>query len=85
MSASTTLTVRLPETTKDQLAQLAEKTRRTSSFLAAEAIAAYVARELSIIDAIHAGMDDVRNGRTIPHDEVMQQMHDQIAASRKKR
>jgi predicted transcriptional regulator len=49
MSDSTTLTVRLPSDIKDQLAVLAGRTRRTSSFVAAEAIATYVARELAIV------------------------------------
>ena len=38
-----TMTVRLPRTTLDRLAALARSTRRTRSFLAAEAIAEYVA------------------------------------------
>jgi len=52
MAGSATLTVRLPSQTKDQLAVLAGRTRRTSSFLAAEAIADYVARELAVVEAI---------------------------------
>jgi predicted transcriptional regulator len=70
MSASTTLTVRLPEATKEQLAQLAEKTRRTSSFLASEAITAYVARELEIVARIEAARANVRAGHFTPHEDV---------------
>jgi predicted transcriptional regulator len=50
-SESTTLTVRLSNRTKERLADLDGRTRRTRSFLAAEAISDYVERELAIIEA----------------------------------
>jgi predicted transcriptional regulator len=78
MVESVTLTVRLPAETKTNLARLAEMTRRTSSFLAADAIAAFVARELDIVEGIKAGQDDMLNGRVIPHDEVMRQLYERI-------
>ena len=43
MGKTAILTVRLPEEAKDQLAALAQSTRRSANFLAAEAIVAYVA------------------------------------------
>jgi RHH-type transcriptional regulator, rel operon repressor / antitoxin RelB len=39
---STTMTIRLNEETKDQLDRLAEATKRSKSFLAAEAIREYI-------------------------------------------
>ena len=63
MAQSSTLTVRLPAETKAKLARLAGATKRTSSFLAGEAIAAHVERELAIIEAIERGQADVRAGR----------------------
>lgn len=68
---TTTLTVRVPSELKRQLERLAAETRRTRSGLAGEAIAAYVERELALIEGIHAGLEDVRAGRVVPHDEVM--------------
>jgi predicted transcriptional regulator len=41
----TTLTIRLPEETKQSLEQLAEATGRSKSFLALDAIRAYLERE----------------------------------------
>ncbi len=70
MPQSSTLTVRLPSETKAKLARLAEHTRRTSSFLAGEAIAAHVDRELAIIEAIERGRADVRAGRLTSNDAV---------------
>jgi predicted transcriptional regulator len=70
MADTGTLTVRLPDHTKEGLAELAKRTRRTRSFLGAEAIAEYVARELAVVEAIERGRADVRAGRVTPHDEV---------------
>ncbi len=69
--ASTTLTVRLPLELKDRLGKLAERTRRTKSFLAGEAIAGYVAHELEIVAGIEQGLDDMEAGRVVPHEDVM--------------
>ena len=72
--ASTTMTVRLPEATKEQLGRLAERTRRSRSFLAGEAIANYVQRELAIIEGIERGLADVKAGRVVPHEEAMRRI-----------
>ena len=68
---STTLTVRLPAKRKDQLGELARRTRRSKSFLAADAIADYLARELAIVETIERGRADVRAGRHHAHEQVM--------------
>lgn len=80
---TTTLTVRLPPQIKDQLGELAERTRRTKSFLAGEAIARYVARELDIIEGIQRGLEDVRAGRIVEHEEAMREIRQVIAKTAK--
>jgi predicted transcriptional regulator len=86
MSAtSATLTVRLRPEVKEQLGELAERTRRTRSFLGGEAIAAYVARELDIIEGVQRGLEDMRAGRVVPHDEAMRQIRATIAKAAKER
>jgi predicted transcriptional regulator len=84
MSNSTTLTVRLPAQVKKRLGRLAARTRRTRSFLAGEAIADFVDRELAIVNAIQEGLDDVKAGRVIPHEQVMAEI-DAIIAKAKRR
>lgn len=71
MNASTTMTIRVPVALKEKLSVLARGTRRSKSFLAAEAVSAYVERELEIIEGINRGLDDVVTGRVVPHDEVI--------------
>ncbi|MGN6269890.1 MAG: CopG family ribbon-helix-helix protein [Sphingomonas sp.] len=70
MNASTTMTIRIPVDIKDKLGRLARGTRRSKSFLAAEAVSAYVERELAIIGGVERGLEDVAAGRVVPHDEV---------------
>ncbi len=81
--ASTTLTVRLPLELKDRLDKLAGQTRRTKSFLAGEAIAGYVERELEIVAGIERGLDDMKAGRVVPHDEAMRRIGKTIDSAAK--
>src|SRR6266849_9870462 len=55
---TTTLSVRIDSDTKDQLEALAKRARRSKSFLAAEAIAAYVEAEKWQLDEIQAGLQE---------------------------
>ena len=67
---STTLSLRIDEATKERLEALAKRSRRSKSFLAAEAIASYVEAESWQLDEIAAGLDDLEQGRTIGHEAV---------------
>jgi len=71
MNASTTMTIRVTPDLKEKLGRLARSTRRSSSFLAVEAVEAYVNRELQIIDGIQQGLADMQASRVTPHDDVM--------------
>jgi predicted transcriptional regulator len=71
---TTPLTVDLPDEVKDRLDRLAERTRRNRSLIAGEAIADYVRRELAIIDDIEEARAEVRAGRIVPHDQVMDEI-----------
>ena len=79
-----TLNVHLSSDTEDKLATLAARTRRTRGVLVAEAIAAYVGRELAIVEGIERGGVDVRAGRVTPHDAVMRKARAIIGAARAK-
>lgn len=70
MTASTTMTIRVPVALKEKLGLLARGTRRSKSYLAAEAVSAYVERELEIINGIERGIEDVAAGRVVSHDRV---------------
>jgi predicted transcriptional regulator len=85
MAASATLTVRLPKKVKDRLGQLARHTRRTRSYLAGEAIASFVDREMEIVEGIKRGLEDMKAGRTTSHEDAMRRIDATIASAAKKR
>ncbi len=67
---TTTLSVRIDSKTKKQLEALAKRARRSKSFLAAEAIAAYVEAESWQLDEIQAGLAQLDEGRGVTHNDV---------------
>ena len=67
---STTLSVRIDIDTKKRLEALAKRARRSKSFLAAEAIAAFVEAEGWQLDEIQAAMNELDAGRGLPHKAV---------------
>ena len=67
---TTTLSVRITTETKKRLEALARRARRSKSFLAAEAIAAFVEAESWQLDEIHGGLEELDEGRVIPQKDV---------------
>jgi predicted transcriptional regulator len=80
---SETVTVRLSPEAKARLDELATQTRRTKSFLAAEAISDYVEREMKIVSAIHRGLADIEAGRTVPHEDAMKRLRATVERRRR--
>lgn len=85
MTASATMTIRVSLETKEKLDRIAAETRRSKSFLAAEALADYADRELEIIAGIKRGMADAEAGRVVPHDQAMEEIYAVIDAAEVKR
>lgn len=83
MPATATMTIRVSSETKRKLERLAADTRRSKSFLAAEAVSAYVERELEIIDGVRRGLADVEADRVVPHDEAMAEVQAVIDAAKR--
>lgn len=67
---SETITVRLDSSVKERLEWLAQRSKRSKSFLAAEAIAQYVEAEEWQLGEIEAGLADVEQGRVVSHEKV---------------
>ena len=85
MSATTTMTIRVPVETKERLDRLSQNTRRSRSFLAAEAVTRYVESEADIVDGIMRAMEDVRAGRTVSHEDAMKRLRATVDAARRKK
>lgn len=71
MPARTTMTIRVRPDVKEKLDRIAADTRQSKALLAGEAVAAYVERELEIIEGIKRGLADARAGRVVSHEQVM--------------
>ena len=81
MTASTTMTIRVTAETKERLGQLARETRRSRSFLAAEAVDRYLDREQAIIDGITRGRADVAAGHLVTNDAAFAELEAAIAVA----
>ena len=68
--ASTTLTVRLPVTTKRRMDRLAKASQRSKAFLTLEAIENYLDLQEWQVAAVKEGLRAIEDGDTIPHSQV---------------
>ena len=65
-----TLSVRIDPETKKRLDALSRRSKRSKSFLAAEAIAAYVESEEWQLGEMQAGIAELDSGEEVGHDRV---------------
>jgi len=65
-----TLSVRIDTETKKRLEALAKRARRSESFLAAEAISAFLDAESWQLDEIQAGIAELDAGRSVQQKNV---------------
>jgi RHH-type rel operon transcriptional repressor/antitoxin RelB len=65
-----TLSIRIDPETKRRLDALSKRSKRSKSFLAAEAIAAYVDSEEWQLGEVQAGIADLDRQRDISHQKV---------------
>jgi RHH-type rel operon transcriptional repressor/antitoxin RelB len=65
-----TLSVRIDSATKERLAALSRQSKRSKSFLAAEAIAAYVDREEWQLGEIQSAIEELDAEQTVGHEKV---------------
>jgi len=71
MTKDVTITARIDEELSARLTKLSEAQGRSKSWLVGRAIKSYVEHELAFFEAVEEGRRDAREGRTIPHEEVV--------------
>jgi RHH-type transcriptional regulator, rel operon repressor / antitoxin RelB len=76
---SAVVTVRVDDDLGEKLEQLAIATKRSKSFLAAEALREYVLTHQWQIEEIEAGVREADAGDLKPHDDVMQKLDEKLA------
>jgi RHH-type transcriptional regulator, rel operon repressor / antitoxin RelB len=67
---SSILSIRLESTVKAKLDRLAKSSKRSKSFLAAEAIATYVEAESWQLAEIESGLKELNQGKRVDHADV---------------
>jgi predicted transcriptional regulator len=70
MTATVPVTVRIPVEVNERLEKIAAATQRSKSWLAAEAIGAFVTSESEFLAAVEEGIADARAGRLVEHGRV---------------
>jgi predicted transcriptional regulator len=65
-----TLSIRIDSATRQRLDALSRRSKRSKSFLAAEAIAAYVESEEWQLGEIQAGIAELEFGQEVSHEKV---------------
>jgi predicted transcriptional regulator len=68
---SETLSIRIDAGTKKRLDALSKRLKRSKSFLAAEAIAAYVESEDWQLGELQAGIAELDSGQEVSHENVL--------------
>ena len=72
-------TVRFDEDVLSRLDGLARETKRSRNWLIQEAVGRYLDYEVWFVDQVRVGLEDVEEGRTVPHDQVMAEVREKIA------
>ncbi|MGR4845101.1 CopG family ribbon-helix-helix protein [Rhizobium sp. LARHSG275] len=85
MAGSTTMTIRVRPDVKEKLDRIAADSQRSKSFLAGEAVAAYVERELEIIEGIKRGMADAEAGRVVRHEQAVAEMREVVEDAKRRK
>jgi predicted transcriptional regulator len=81
MEQTSTMTIRLPETIKNKLEDLAQATERSKAYLAAKAIEEFVATQEWQIQAIQAAVKEANSpqARFIEHEVVVKKIKARMA------
>jgi predicted transcriptional regulator len=80
----TTITVRVTRELRERLEALAKQTKRSKSFLSNEAIKNYVEYEEKVVADILEGLEDIKAGRVVEHEEATRRFSAAIARGTRK-
>ena len=84
MAAKPILNIRIAPETLQRLDAIAAATRRSRSFIANEALEAWISREIELIEDIRIGLEEARAGKGIPHEEAMRRIDAAVEAVAKR-
>lgn len=74
-----TISARIPAELSQQITALAQGLRRNRSWVIKEALRGYLASEQQFLEAVEEGIRDMKAGKVVPHEAVMQEIDDLLA------
>lgn len=80
----TTITVRVSTELRNRLEAIGKATQRSKSFLSKEAIERFVESEEEVLEGIEEGLEDMRAGRTVSHEEAVRRIDEAITRATRK-
>ena len=84
MAAKPILNIRLAPETLQRLDAIAAATRRSRSFIANEALEAWINREIELIEDLQIGLEEIKAGKGIPHEQAIRQIDAAVEAAAKR-
>lgn len=85
MAARPILNIRIAPETLKRLDAVAAATRRTRSFIANEALEAWISREIELIEDLQIGLEEAKAGKVVPHERVMRDLDAAIERAARQR
>lgn len=82
MNKDVTITARIESGLSERLNRLASVQGRSKSWLVGKALKAYLDTELAFAEAVEEGIEEMRQGRTVPHDAVLDRFNDRFGSDR---
>jgi predicted transcriptional regulator len=70
MRKDVTVTARIGRDLSERLARLSTIQGRSKSWVVGKALKSYLDSELAFVEAVEEGQADLREGRTVPHEDV---------------
>ena len=70
MNKPVSIGARIPLDLDERLIRLAEATGRSKSWHTHQALERYIDEEMDFVEKVQAGLDDVKAGRVVSHEEV---------------
>jgi len=82
MNKDVTITARIESDLSDRLSRLAVIQGRSKSWVVGKALKAYLDTELAFAEAVGEGIEDMHQGRTVPHDAVLARFRERFGEGR---
>jgi predicted transcriptional regulator len=85
MTKSVTITARITPALNKKITAYAKAAKRSKAWVIEDILDRYVDGEMEIVEAINVGIKQLDEGKGIPHEEAMRQVHDYIAKRKREK